>query len=100
MSLEELLQWLLSSGGSVITASWIFERIPWFQSQTPEKKEWLFFAVSTLIAIFSYFVINFVPKEYIDAISPYFSVIAGSFYAVDVGKMFHSVDKNNSGAQG
>lgn len=93
MSIQEFLQWLFASGGSIVAASWIFERIAWFQAQSADSKEWIFFGLSSLIAVASYLTITFVPQEILAAIAPYFNMVAGVFYLVVIGKKFHEIDK-------
>jgi hypothetical protein len=93
MDINQFLQWLLGSGGSIIAASWILERIGKFQAQTPDIKEWIFFGLSAIFSVGSYLVITFVPAEIIAAIGPYFLIVSGLFVTIVVGKMFHSVDK-------
>ena len=93
MSVTDFLSWLLASGGSVSAASWILERMAWFQAKAPDVKEWIFFGVSSVISVVAYLVVNYVPVEVLNAIAPYFLMISGIFISVIIGKMFHKVDK-------
>ncbi len=93
MGVNEFLQWLLGSGGTVIAASWILERIPWFQAKTAEFKEWFFFGVVSVIWALAYAITTYVPTTIITAIQPWFLGISGLFVVVVVGKLFHKADK-------
>ena len=93
MDIQAFLKWLLASGGSVSAASWILERIPWFQGLTPDGKEWTFFGVASGISVASYLVTTYVPTDVLSAIAPYFLLVSGVFITTIVGKMFHKVDK-------
>ena len=93
MELKEFLSWLIASGGSVSAASWILERVDWFQAQEAKFKEQFFFMVSSAIAILAYLGVTYIPEDVITMISPYFSIIAAVFSSVIIGKAFHKVDK-------
>ena len=94
MGVQEFLKWLWLSGGSIIAASWIFERINWFKSQTPGAKEGFFFGLASLFSVGAYAAITYIPIATLDAIQPYFLIISGIFITVVIGKMFHVADKN------
>ena len=93
MSIQEFLKWLVASGGAVIGASWILERIPWFTSKPANFKEWFFFGVVSVIWVLAYIVTTYVSPAILEALSPYFLGISGLFIAIVVGKMFHKADK-------
>jgi hypothetical protein len=93
MNLNDFLIWLVGSGGAVIAASWIFERIPWFVAKTADFKEWFFFGVVSIIWAGAYAVLTYVPADIIAAIQPWFLGISGLFVTVVVGKIFHKADK-------
>ena len=96
MTIDAFLSWFLTSGGSIITASWILERVAWFKLQSPDVKEYLFFGLSAVLSVLAYVVVTFVPAEILAQIAPYFVIISGTFVTVIVGKRFHETDKNNS----
>lgn len=93
MTINDFLTWLLASGGSISATSWILERIGKFQQLASDVKEWIFFGLSTLISIGAYCVVTFVPKDAIEAITPYFLIISGTFITVILGKIYHKADK-------
>ena len=93
MSVNEFLNWIIVSGGGIIAASWILERLAWFQAQTSDIKEFCLFGFAAVISIAAYLVLTYVPAEVIVAIEPYFMIIGGLFSTIIIGKAFHKVDK-------
>lgn len=93
LNLTAFLQWLISSGGSIITVSWLFERMRWFQELTSENKDWTIFGASVVVACSALAVVTYVPAATIAAIAPYFLIVSGSFVVVFMGKAFHRADK-------
>lgn len=94
LSVNDFLNWIVLSGGAVSIASWIFERIPWFQAQLADVKEWIFFGISSLLAIGAHLVLVYLPQSALDVIAPYFLMIGAIFSTVVIAKMFHNVDKS------
>ena len=94
MGVQEFLKWLWLSGGSIIAASWIFERIQWFKAKSADEKEWFFFGLASLFSVGAYAAITYIPVATLDAIQPYFLIVSGIFITVVIGKMFHVADKN------
>lgn len=97
MGINEVLQWLLGSGGVVIAVSWIVERWAWFQAKAANVKEWLFFGFTAIVWVAAYLVVTYVPATVIAAIQPYFLGVSGLFITVVVGKLFHQADKLGRG---
>jgi hypothetical protein len=93
MGINEVLQWLLGSGGVVIAVSWICERWAWFQAKASNVKEWLFFGFTAIVWAGAYAVVTYVPQTILAVIQPWFLGISGLFVVVIVGKLFHQADK-------
>ena len=93
MTLQEFLTFIVSSGGNAIIASWILERIPWYQGLAAQMKQWVYFAGVLGLAVIGYVVLTYVPKETLDSLAPIFALIYASFGSVFVGSAFHKVDK-------
>lgn len=93
MSLYDFLNWLLGAGGSISAASFILERIPQFQQQSSETKNWIFYGVSTIISLSAYAIITNVSVDVLNQIQPYFMIVSGMFITVIIGKAFHKLDK-------
>lgn len=92
-SLDQFLTWLYAGGGSIAVISWIMERVKWFQSLTSEMRELVMFILSVVVGIGAFAIVQYAPKEFLDAIGPYFSIIASIFGVIFMGKFFHKVDK-------
>lgn len=93
MSLTEWLSWIFSSGGNAVIVSWLFERFPWFQTLEAKAKEYVFFGAVFAMSLVAYLILNFVPKEILDAAAPYFGLLYTAFTGVFLGTAFHKVDK-------
>jgi drug/metabolite transporter (DMT)-like permease len=96
MDIGEFFKWILSSGGSIIAASWILDRFTFFQKFTADQKEWTFFGLSAAISVGAYLGVTYIPVQYITAATPYFLMISGTFLTVIVSKKFHQIDKADS----
>lgn len=92
MSITEFLNWLLNSGGATIVASWVLERMPWFQKLDVEGKKWVFFGSSSGLSISAYLVLTKVSAETLALIAPYFAILFGTFTVVFLGQLFHKLD--------
>lgn len=93
MTLIEVLNWVIGAGGSIIMASWILERIVWFQNQISSVKEVIFFVLSSVFGVGAYLIVLYVPAEAIEVVSPYFGILFSIFSTVFIGEMFHKIDK-------
>lgn len=92
MELTDFLAWLMG-GGALIAASWIFERVEWFQNLESKTKELALLITSSVFAIGAFAIQSFVPAEIILQAAPYFVILSGIFSYVFLGKAFHKVDK-------
>jgi hypothetical protein len=95
MTINEFLQWLFASGGAIMAASWIMERIPKFHDLVAEVKEMILFASSSVISVSAYLIFTYVSPEILAAIAPYFTIIGGLFVTIIIGKIFHKIDKTD-----
>lgn len=93
MDVTQALQWIVNSGGGIAIVSWIAERLPWFQSQTSQAKEYIFLGASVFISIVAYLVLTYVPAEILNQISPIFTILYGTFATLYLGKAAHLLDK-------
>jgi hypothetical protein len=93
MEISQFLSWLLASGGSVIVASWILERVAWFQSLVAETKKYVFFGVSAVISCGAFATVTYVPKATLEAIAPWFLIVSGVFVTTVLGEAYHKLDK-------
>jgi len=93
MDFNTFLLWAINAGGNVIICSWLLERFGWYQAQSSNKKQWIFFGASSVIAILAYCVLNFVPVDVFEVIKPIFGIIYVTFTNVFLGSVFHKLDK-------
>jgi hypothetical protein len=96
MSPNDLFLWILNSGGGATVASFIWERIPWYQKQNGENKRWLFFLSVLVVTLLGYLGLTYIPKDVIDVIAPYFGLVYATFTSYFVGTGFHLADKNSN----
>jgi len=93
MDLTSFLTWLGSSGGNAIVASWVLERLAWYQKQTVEVKQYVYAGAVFVLSLAAYLVLTYVPVDVVNAIAPYFAIAYVTFTSVFAGKSFHKVDK-------
>jgi hypothetical protein len=92
MTLTNFLIWLVG-GGSIIGISWLFERLTWYQSLVANVKQWIFFGACAVVSLAAYAVQTYVPVVSLQALAPWFQIVAGLFVALFLGNQFHSNDK-------
>jgi hypothetical protein len=97
--MSEFLLWLVS-GGCVIAASWALEQLDWFQNLTPQQKRYLQFGLSAFLGLGALLVSNFVPQEVLQALEPYFQVLASVFGMIFLNQAAHSLDPNRKKTYG
>jgi len=87
------LGWLFNSGGSILVASWVLERIPAYTAiVSAEVKKYIFWGLSFGLSAGAFAVVTYVPQETLVAIAPYFGFAFGTFGAIFLGTLFHQVD--------
>jgi hypothetical protein len=96
LDIKAFLTWILSSGGSIISASWILDRFTFFQKFSPDQKEWTFFGLSAAISVGAYAGVTYLPAQFFIDAAPWFLMISGTFLTVIVSKKFHQIDKADS----
>jgi len=91
--MSEFLLWLVG-GGCVVATSWILEQVTWFQNLEPQKKRYLQFGVSALIGLGALAVTQYVPKETLNLLEPYFAVLSSVFGMIFLNQTAHALDPN------
>jgi len=91
MNVYDFLIWLVA-GGSAVAVSWVAERIPKFQELDSAQKRWIQYGASVLIACAALAIQYYVPKEYLEAVAPYFAVAAGLFGTFFINQASHAID--------
>lgn len=92
-SISELLSWIIYSGGAILAASWLLERISGFQAQSPENKRWIAMAASVAIALAAYAILTYVPAQILAQINPWLTVAAGTIVLYSGGQIYHKLTK-------
>ena len=54
MTLNETLNWVISSGGAGALAYWLVERVPWLVALAPQAKRFVSFALTAVLAMLAY----------------------------------------------
>lgn len=93
MGLVEFLVWLSVGGGGALASSWIWERIPWFQTLQATTKQLVFFASCVVLSIAAFLIQTYVPEAVLTQLAPYFMIISGAFSTVFIGTSFHKISK-------
>lgn len=91
MTVTDFLVWL-AAGGAAIAVSWIAERFAKFQALEATQKKLIQYGASILLAVAAFAVNAYVPKAYLDAAAPYFTIIAGLFGTFFLNQASHSID--------
>ena len=91
--LFSFLQWLVYSGGSILIGSWILDHIPAFVSAPPDAKKLIAIAVNVVLALGFYAVLTYVPASIMEALTPWFTVAAGTVILYSGGQVVHSLTK-------
>lgn len=93
VDLVKFLIWIIG-GGSVVAFSWIMEQLTWFQNLPPEKKRWITFGGSTVLALAAWAVNKYVPAETLAVLAEPFTIIASIFVMVLLNQYAHKVDSD------
>jgi drug/metabolite transporter (DMT)-like permease len=97
VDLHAFLQWLIGGGGSILAVSWFLERMRWFQSLYADQKDYIVFGCAAIVGCGALAVVMYVPQTFLDAIAPFFLIIASTFVTVFIAKLFHRADKTKAG---
>lgn len=93
MSIQEFLVWLSGGVGATLVASYILERLAWFQSLSSEAKKLYKTVGSSLVALLAYLTYEYVPAEVWTSLTPYWQLVLGTI-AVNYGvEVFHWFDR-------
>lgn len=85
----EFLPWIVYGGGGAIAISWILEQVKWYQEQSAKAKKNIFFGFSAVFTVLIYVFMTYVPQNAIEAIAPFFSIIAAAFISTYIGTGYH-----------
>lgn len=96
VDLLEFLQWIVYGGGGAIAISWILEQLNWYQEKPANQKRNIFFGFVSAFTVLTYVVLNYVPASTLEAIAPYFGLIAVAFLNTYIGTGYHNVSKSKT----
>ena len=91
--LYEFLKWLVYSGGAILIGSYVLERIPAFVSAPSDTKKLIAIAVNVALALGFYAVLVYVPANAMEALTPWFTVAAGTVILYSGGQVVHAATK-------
>ena len=96
MDLENLvafITWIVYSGGALLIASWILDKIPAFVALAEATKKLINQALSVVLAVGFYAVLKYVPPDVFAAIDPWFKIIVGVLVAYAGQQVVHRLSK-------
>ena len=97
IDINSFLQWLIGGGGSIMAVSWILERMAWFQALGSDQKDYVLFTFAAALGCGALAVVTYVPAAILDAVAPFFLIVASIFVLVFIAKTFHMADRKNPG---
>lgn len=92
MSLQEFLTWIATSGGAAVALAFITERIPAFQTLTPQGKSLVHLIGSVGFALAAYAVLTYVPPEVLAQVAPFFQIVYVAVGSWIAGQIAHTND--------
>ena len=93
MDINTFLNWIIYSGGALLIASWVLDKIPKFAVLIPGTKRLINLAVSVVLAGGCYAVITYVPAPLLAALDPYIKIIAGLIAVYTGQQVVHAQTK-------
>jgi len=93
--INELLNWIVNSGGGILAASWALERIRGFQARAPDTKRLITIVVSVGISLAAYALMTYVPAAIMAQVNPWLTVAAGTVIVYSGGQVYHQATKNS-----
>jgi hypothetical protein len=75
-NLNALVSWVIWSGGALLIASWVLDKIPAFAKLSSDWKKYVNMAVSVFLALAAYAVITYVPASVYATLDPWFKIVA------------------------
>lgn len=92
-NLNGLVSWVVWSGGALLIASWILDKIPSFVTLAPDPKRYINMAVSVVLALAAYAVITYVPVTVFSLLDPWFKIVAGVIALYSGQQLYHAQTK-------
>jgi hypothetical protein len=92
-SLNELVKWLVYSGGAVLVVSWLLDRFPWFLRQVSQVKYWIAMICSVIASLACYALLTYMPAETWKLLDPWFLITSGTIASYSVMQIYHRITK-------
>lgn len=92
MDLQQFLTWLATAGGYSAALAFISERLPWFQTLSPQNKQLFHLVGSLVIALGAYAALTYLPPATLAALKPYFVIVSGVVGTWMGNQFAHKVD--------
>ena len=92
-NLNSLVSWVIWSGGALLIASWVLDKIPAFAKLSSDAKKYINMAVSVVLALGAYAVITYVPAATFTLLDPWFKIVAGVIALYSGQQVVHAANK-------
>jgi hypothetical protein len=92
-NVQSVLTWLIYSGGAILVASWVLDRIPAYVALLPEAKKYINMAVSVILALAAFACITYVPAAVFAQLDPWFKIVAGVVVLYSAQQTVHALTK-------
>lgn len=90
--MNDILKWVVYSGGFAIVVSWVCERLPAFQALSSTVKSAIQIGAALVLALGGYAALTFMPADVWVAIDPWVKIILGVLAVYGIGQVGHTVD--------
>ena len=96
LTLSDFLVWLATGGGAAVAISKIGEMIPWFVALPSNTKKIVQYGLSALVGCAAFAVMSYAPPEVLDAIAPYFAILASLVVPIFLNQSYHSIVRSTA----
>lgn len=97
-NLNSFISWIVYSGGALLIASWVLDKIPAFVKAASQTKYIINLAVAVILAAGFYAVIVYVPAGVLAALDPWFKIVAGVVVVYSGQQAVHQATKADPAA--
>lgn len=93
MAFTDFINWVLYTGGALIVASFLLERIARFQAQSSDAKWLISRGVAVVTALGLYALLKYLPADVLKEIDVYFKIASGVVLSGGVMQGYHALTK-------
>jgi hypothetical protein len=87
MTISDFLVWL-TGGGALVAASWVLGLFAGYTTLSDKVKQIIFFGLTVVFGGAAFAITQYVPASSLDAIAPYFGIVAFAFISIFVNKSY------------